>query len=61
MPAEPVIISVDTDGPDMGRFRLVKGKILESLHKIDTKKIGMDQLERLLKGEIYASIPDVLI
>jgi len=38
-----------------------KGKILESLHKIDTKKIGMDQLERLLKGETYASIPDVLI
>jgi hypothetical protein len=38
-----------------------KEKILESLHKIDTKKIGMDQLERLLKGETYASIPDVLI
>jgi hypothetical protein len=36
-------------------------KILESLHKIDTKKIGMDQLERLLKGETYASIPDVLV
>jgi hypothetical protein len=38
-----------------------KEKILESLQKIDTKKIGMDQLERLLKGETYASIPDVLI
>ena len=38
-----------------------KEKILESLQKIDTKKIGMAQLERLLKGETYASIPDVLI
>jgi hypothetical protein len=38
-----------------------KVKILENLQKIDTKKIGMDQLERLLKGETYASIPDVLI
>jgi len=40
---------------------LPKEKILESLHKIDTKKIGMDQFERLLKEETYASIPDVLI
>jgi hypothetical protein len=39
----------------------LKEKILESLRKIDSKKIGMDQLERLLKGETYASIPDVLI
>jgi len=38
-----------------------KEKILESLQRIDAKKIGMDQLERLLKGETYASIPDVLI
>jgi len=38
-----------------------KDKILENLLKIDTKQIGMDQLERLLKGETYASIPDVLI
>jgi len=38
-----------------------KEKILESLQKIDAKKIGMEQLERLLKGETYASIPDVLI
>ena len=39
----------------------LKEKILESLRKIDAKKIGMGQLERLLKGETYASIPDVLI
>jgi hypothetical protein len=38
-----------------------KEKILESLQKIDTKKISMDQLDRLLKGETYAAIPDVLI
>jgi len=36
-------------------------KILENLQKIDTKQIGMEQLERLLKGETYALIPDVLI
>jgi len=38
-----------------------KEKILESLQKIDDKKISMEQLERLLKGETYALIPDVLI
>jgi hypothetical protein len=38
-----------------------KDKILENLQKIDAKKIGIDQLERLLKGDTYASIPDVLI
>jgi len=36
-------------------------KILEYLKKMDSKKISMDQLERLLKGETYASIPDVLV
>ena len=36
-------------------------KILDYLQKMDSKKISMDQLERLLKGETYASIPDVLI
>jgi len=39
----------------------LKEKILENLQKIDPKKIGMEQLERLLKGETYALIPDVLI
>ena len=38
-----------------------KEKILEYLQKMDSKKIGIDQLERLLKGETYASIPDVLV
>ena len=38
-----------------------KEKILEYLRKLDSKEIGIDQLERLLKGETYASIPDVLI
>ncbi|MDR2596362.1 MAG: hypothetical protein LBC76_03465, partial [Treponema sp.] len=38
-----------------------KEKIFESLHKIDAKELNMDQLDRLLKGETYASIPDVLI
>jgi len=38
-----------------------KEKILESLPMIDTKKIGMDQLVRLLKGDTYSSIPDVLL
>jgi hypothetical protein len=37
------------------------GKILDNLRKIDAKEIGMDQLERLLRGETYYSIPDVLI
>jgi hypothetical protein len=36
-------------------------KILDSLRKIDAKEIGMDQLEKLLRGETYKSIPDVLI
>ena len=36
-------------------------KILEYLKKIESKAISMDQLERLLNGETYASIPDVLI
>jgi len=36
-------------------------KILEYLQKMDSKKLNMDQLERLLKGETYASIPDVLV
>ena len=36
-------------------------KILENLKKMDAKDIGMDQLLRLLRGETYASIPDVLI
>jgi hypothetical protein len=40
----------------------LKEKILENLQKMDpAKKINMDQLDRLLKGETYASIPDVLI
>jgi len=39
----------------------LKEKILENLKKINSKKIGMDQLEKLLKGETYALIPDVLI
>jgi len=38
-----------------------KEKILEHLQRIDDKKIGMEQLEKLLKGETYASIPDVLV
>ena len=38
-----------------------KEKIFESLQKIDTRELNMDQLERLLKGETYASIPDILI
>ena len=36
-------------------------KILEYLKRLDSKEIGMDQLQRLLRGETYASIPDVLI
>jgi hypothetical protein len=36
-------------------------KILENLQKIDSKEIGMEQLARLLQGETYSSIPDVLI
>ena len=36
-------------------------KILDYLYKMDSKKISMDQLERLLKGMTYAAIPDVLI
>jgi len=36
-------------------------KILENLRKMDAKDIGLDQLQRLLRGETYASIPDVLI
>ena len=38
-----------------------KEKILDYLQKLDSKKIGIDQLERLLKGETYTSIPDVLV
>ena len=38
-----------------------KEKIFDTLQRLDSKKISMDQLERLLKGETYASIPDVLI
>ena len=38
-----------------------KEKILEYLQVMDSKKISMEQLDRLLKGETYASIPDVLI
>jgi hypothetical protein len=38
-----------------------KEKILENLRKIDTKKVGMDQLEQLLAGKTYALIPDVLV
>ena len=38
-----------------------KEKIFEYLKRLDSKGIGMDQLQRLLKGETYASIPDVLI
>jgi hypothetical protein len=38
-----------------------KGKILENLRKLDSREINADQVERLLKGETYASIPDVLI
>jgi hypothetical protein len=36
-------------------------KILENLKGMDSREIGMDQLERLLRGESYASIPEVLI
>jgi len=36
-------------------------KILEHLKKMDSKKISMEQLEKLLKGETYSSIPDVLV
>jgi hypothetical protein len=39
----------------------LKEKILESLRSMDSREIGMDQLEKLLRGETYASIPDVLI
>ena len=38
-----------------------KEKILDRLQKMDSKKLSMDQLDRLLKGETYASIPDVLV
>ena len=38
-----------------------KEKILEHLKRLDSKEIGMDQLHRLLRGETYVSIPDVLI
>jgi hypothetical protein len=36
-------------------------KILDCLQGMDDKKIGMDQLGRLLQGKTYASIPDVLV
>ncbi|AEF82517.1 hypothetical protein [Leadbettera azotonutricia] len=36
-------------------------KILENLVKIENRKIGMDQLERLLDGKTYTSIPEVLM
>jgi hypothetical protein len=36
-------------------------KILENLKSMDSREIGKDQVDRLLKGETYASIPDVLI
>jgi hypothetical protein len=36
-------------------------KILEYLQKLDARQIGREQLERLLRGETYASIPDVLL
>jgi hypothetical protein len=38
-----------------------KEKILENLQNIDEREINADQLERLLQGETYASILDVLI
>ena len=38
-----------------------KEKILEHLHKMDTRKVSMEQLERLLDGKTYAAIPDVLV
>jgi hypothetical protein len=36
-------------------------KILENLRKMDSKDIGTNQLERLLREDTYASIPDVLM
>jgi len=36
-------------------------KILTNLQKMDDKKISMDQLERLLQGKTYYSIPEVLM
>jgi hypothetical protein len=36
-------------------------KILACLQEMDQKRIGVDQLERLLQGKTYASIPDVLV
>jgi hypothetical protein len=36
-------------------------KILDYLQKLDAKHISREQLERLLRGETYTSIPDVLI
>ena len=39
----------------------VKEKILGYLKRLDSREIGMNQLERLLRGKTYASIPDVLL
>jgi len=36
-------------------------KILAHLKQMDSRKISMDQLEQLLRGETYASIPEILI
>jgi hypothetical protein len=36
-------------------------KILENLRRLDSKEINEDQVERLLQGKTYASIPDALI
>jgi hypothetical protein len=36
-------------------------KILDYLQKLDNKQISLDQLEKLLKGETYSAIPDILI
>jgi hypothetical protein len=36
-------------------------KILENLQKLDSRKISAEQLERLLSGKTYASIPEVLM
>jgi hypothetical protein len=36
-------------------------KILENLQKLDSRKINAEQLERLLRGETYTSIPEVLM
>jgi hypothetical protein len=36
-------------------------KILENLRKLDSREISEEQLERFLRGETYASIPEVLM